>query len=201
MGRNAGGVVKPGGTSGNRHIEEYVSGEGMWINQYLRGRMEGTQLSPREQAFLAGLDKATDKTIGNPVTLYRSVDASAIFGNMSQVQYENLHDYLVYGDKQAMVAQSAKSVLSRVKEGSVHTEKGFMSTTKSESTAVEWGGFTGSDMPVVMKISAPKGTKGVDLSKHKMGQDEVLLKRNQRYRVNKIYGSRGNITVDVSILK
>jgi len=75
-----------------------------------------------------------------------------------------------------------------------------MSTTKSKKIADEWGGFSGSSMPVVMRISANKKTKGVDLSKHKMGQKEILLKRGVQYKIKKIYGSNGQIYVDVTII-
>ena len=40
----------------------------------------------------------------------------------------------------------------------------------------------------------------IDLTKHKMGQDEILLSRNQTYSINKIYGENGIIYIDI-ILK
>ena len=82
----------------------------------------------------------------------------------------------------------------------VKTENGFMSTTKNSEIAEEWGGFSGSDMPIIMNISTKKDTKGIDLSKHKMEQEEVLLKRNQKYKIKKIYGKNGNIFVDVELI-
>ena len=42
--------------------------------------------------------------------------------------------------------------------------------------------------------------KGIDLSKHKMEQEEVLLKRNQKYKIKKIHGKNGNIFVDVELI-
>ena len=89
---------------------------------------------------------------------------------------------------------------AKIDSNKIITEKGFMSTTTNIKTANEWGDFSGSSMPIVMKIKPKKETKGIDLTKHKMGQDEILLSRNQTYSINKIYGENGIIYIDI-ILK
>lgn len=201
MGKSSGGIRNSGSINNNinkQALEDYVSGDGMWINSWLRNNT--FDLNNSEKAFLNALDKATDKPLGSDSILYRSVDASAIFGNISSIDYESLVGVLVYGDKQKYNVNNANKILSKTSIGSVKTEKGFMSTTKSKKIAEEWGGFSGSSMPIVMKVSASKKTKGIDLSKHKMGQKEILLKRNLQYKIKKIYGQNGQIYVDVSII-
>lgn len=49
-------------------------------------------------------------------------------------------------------------------------------------------------------MQTSKDTRGIDLSNHKMEQEEVLLKRNQQYEIGKIYSKNGNIFVDVKLL-
>ena len=203
MGRNSGGVNQGAAGGGfDRHIEEYISGDGMWINNWLRGR-DGYdyKLDPGEEAYLKGLDKATTaKTIGKDTTLWRSADAKAIFGNISDMDYEALYSVVGYGDKQKVYVDRANKVLDRAKPGKVITEKGFMSTTKSKSIAEEWGGFSGSSKPIVLKLDVPKKVKGIDLSKHEMNQDEILLQRGLKYKVKKVYGNHGTIYVDAAII-
>lgn len=197
MGKSSGGIRNVGKNRNNAALEEYISGDGMWINNWLRNNQ--FELNNSEKTFLNALDKATDREIGNDLTLYRSVDASAIFGNLSYSDYDSLRSVLA-GDTQRYNVNIANKILSSVPIGSIKKEKGFMSTTKSKSIAEDWGGFSGSSMPIVMRISASKKTKGADLSKHKMGQKEILLKRGVQYKIKKIYGSNFQIYVDVTII-
>ena len=192
----------------NDATEYYVSGEGMWINQYLRGNGDFGELTESEKQYLKDLDKATNGKISND-TLYRSVDASAIFGNMSETDYENLRTALVYGKDSLGKGQYADGIRQKVDGiinrtiGKAQTEKGYMSTTTSKSIAEEFGGFTGSDKPIVMNIKTNKNTKGVNLSGYDKNastpQKEVLLARGQSYKVTNIYGKNGNIYVDVEM--
>ena len=174
-GGNAGGQGKP-----NDATEWYVSGEGMWINQYLRGRGEFGELSDTEKQMLKDLDTATNGKITDD-TLYRSVDAEAIFGRMSDSDYQDLSQMLMYG------------------------EKSFGKGSTSSDVAENWGDFTGSEKPVVMKITTSKNTRGVNLSGYDKNvskseaQHERLLARNQSYNVKKIYAKDGTIYVDVKM--
>ena len=203
MGRGHGATRVGGAGDNSGAVEEYVSGDGMWINQYLRGRGDFGELSPQEQQYLHDLDKATSKALGEETDLYRSVDASAVFGPMSDMQYENLHSHIVYGAKDRVIVQSAQQTLGRAQ--GTRTDKGFMSTTKDEGLAADWGGFSGSDHPIVLKMRTNKGTRGRDLTKSdkalnaRMGQSEVLLGKGQSYKIGKVYGKNGSIYVDVTL--
>ena len=43
-------------------VEHYVSGDGMWINQYLRGRDE-FELTQNEKRYLNDLEKSNQRSI------------------------------------------------------------------------------------------------------------------------------------------
>ena len=178
-------------------LEDYVSGEGMWVNSYLRKKE--FELNEDEEKYLKTLDNATSKDLKKEMTLFRSVDAKAIFGNINENEFESLKSVVAYDSKQKFDLNIAEKFINKV-QNEVKTENGFMSTTKNSEIAEEWGGFSGSDMPIIMNISTKKDTKGIDLSKHKMEQEEVLLKRNQKYKIKKIYGKNGNIFVDVELI-
>jgi hypothetical protein len=196
----------------NSATEYYVSGDGMWINQYLRGRGDFGDLTESEEQFLKDLDTATDGNVKID-TLYRSVDASAIFGNISDVDYTNLSTALNYGGDTFGKGAYADGVRDKVNkiisntEGKSITEKGFMSTTKDKDIAMEFGDFTGSEMPIVMKIDTGGNAHGVDVSIYDKNvdesekQEEVLLARNQSYIVERIYSEDHNICVDVKLVE
>lgn len=186
-------------------VEGYVSGDDMWFNQYLRGRMdEDIQLTPEELTRLDGLKAATVNPLGQDMTLYRSVDASAIFGDLSGIEYEHLVDYLVYGDKANLIVRDATRLLNKAK-GRELIEKGFMSTTKDKATAMDFGGFTGSDKPVVLELKTPANAKGLDLGKHmkeldeRMGQHEVLLGADTKYKITDISAEDGQIYIKAEV--
>ena len=75
---------RSGAAAQDRALEEYVSGEGMWINQYLRGNGDFGELTPAEKQYLADLEKATSQQLGKDYDLYRAADARAVFGNISE---------------------------------------------------------------------------------------------------------------------
>lgn len=194
----------------NDATEWYVSGEGMWINQYLRGRGDFGELFDREKQMLKDLDTATDAKINDEV-LYRSVDASAIFGRLSDFDSDYLQQYLFYGGDSFGRGEYADGIRKRMKEivdrtvGKEQTEKGFMSTTTDAAVAENWQDFTGAQSPVVLRIETSKNTRGVNLSAYdrnvapEQAQKERLLARNQSYRINRIYVRNGNIYVDVKM--
>ena len=185
-------------------VDYYVSGEGMWVNGYLRGDWDGGDLFPDEVRYLKDLEKATSRKIGAQ-TLYRSVDASAIFGNIDDIQYDALVSVIGYNQKDNWYMKNAQPIIQRAMGRGTITEKGFMSTTKDEDIARDWNGFSGSEKPIVMKITTSDKTIGRDISKfdkeleRKMEQREVLLGKGQSYRIDKIYGKSGKIYVDVSM--
>lgn len=195
----------------NDATEYYVSGEGMWINQYLRGRGDFGELTDAEKQYLKDLDNATNGEIKDS-TLYRSIDATAIFGAMDDYDFSDMREVLIYGQDTFGKGEYARSkvkaindIISRA-QGKTITEKGFMSTTSEESVAAQWSDFTGSTKPVVLKIATSKHTRGVDLSAYDKNvsegeaQHERLLARNQSFRVKRVYTKDGHIYVDVAMI-
>lgn len=215
MGRGESKVGVGGGASlahgkPNEATEYYVSGEGMWINQYLRGRGDFGELSENEKQYLKDLDIATDGKIKDK-TLYRSVDATALLGRMDDFDYSDLRTMLTRGenawgkgDFARQKVENLKKIISNA-EGKRITEKGFMSTTSKESVASEWSDFTGSSRPVVMRIKPSSRTRGVDLSVYDKNvpkdeaQHERLLARNQSYVIKKVYSKNMQIYIDVEM--
>lgn len=186
-------------------VEYYVSGDGMYINTPLRGRnnSEGgysltmDDLNEQDLALIKDLDEATDRLL-EPQTVFRSVDASAIFGDMSQIEYENLYNR-IYGanDKYSI------SMQSRIDNtiGKTIIDKGFVSTTRDYEIARDFGDFTGSEKPVVLEILTSSKTRGLTLAdempelNERMQQDEVLLARNQKMEILSISMKDGNIYI------
>lgn len=207
-GRGAGSNIKRGGP--NDATEYYASGEGMWINSFLRGNPDMGELSQSEKEYLRDLDKATDGYLPDK-TLYRSVDATAIFSGMDDTDYQNLYSVLAYGDNAFGKGSYAQGLVNKVHGqinsalGKTITEKGFMSTTSSRSVAENWQDFSGATKPIVMEIKTSKGTRGVNLSGYDKNvspgdaQHERLLARGQSYKVNNIGLKNGNIYVEVTM--
>lgn len=179
-------------------IEWYVSGDGMWINQYLRGRTDGMTLTDGEKTLMKALEKATDQPLPkgfNNGKLWRSVDASAIFNGMTELELSQLYDHIVYGnydkgDYSQGIKKRMDTAIDNI-EGATITEKGFMSTTKSKTVAEDWGDFTGADVPVVIEFDTTKtSVKGREIDqKFEIDediQDEVLLHPNAKYKVTGI---------------
>ena len=122
-----------------------------------------------------------------------------------------MRQYLLYGGDSFGKGAYADSIRNRMQsiinrtEGKTQTEKGFMSTTADKRVAEDWGDFSGSENPVVMRIKTSPNTKGVNLSSYDknvssdQAQKERLLARGQSYEVNKVYAENGNIYVDVTM--
>lgn len=177
----------------NEAVEWYVSGDGMWINQYLRGKDGFGELTSQEKELLKGLDTATNNKI-TADTLYRAVDAQAVFGSMSDDDFYNLENALVYQSKDKF-SQDALNRLAKSAVGKTITERGFMSTTTDRNLARDWNGFTGSNKDIVIQFEKPKNLKGKNLTKHSMQQSEILLKRGQKYTVTGVSGKDGKIWI------
>lgn len=196
-------------------LEYYVSGEGMWINQYLRGDEFGGELNAGEKEFLKELDAITQSDNVQQDTLYRTVDASAIFGQMSDSEFDDLRSELNYNTfskgKGAYSQGIAQKINDRIKgvTGKNITEKGFMSTTKDLSIAENNMYTFGSQKPVILEISGVKGKKGYDVMKNASSrlkqvessdpQKEVLLAKGQNYKVQSVTSKNGNIYIKVKM--
>ena len=186
-------------------ISWYVSGDGQFINQYHRGRVGADfgELSEEEKALSALLDEATDRDLPDDIkTLYRSVDASAIFGDIDAGDWYDIEAALLYGDQYSM--KKVGKLIEKTK-GATITEKGFMSTTKDYDLAAEWGGFTGAEKPVTIIFDEiPPGTKGADLKRFDIEGDEqreVLLARGVQYEIEDIFAQNGTVHVKAKIKK
>ena len=181
--------------------EWYVSGDGQWINQYLRGNSDIIP-TKQELELIDAIKQGTNSEIVKEDVLYRSVDAKAIFGNMTDMEYEQLKSALVYNADDKFSLATKEKFLKDINKKEI-IEKGFMSTTKSQEVALEWGGFTGSDKPVVLELKVPRGIRGRDLERFDIYGDkqfEVLLSPNQKYVINEVTTKQGAIYVKASII-
>lgn len=182
-------------------LEYYVSGEGMYINNYLRSRAGVTpsDMNDIDKKLLKELDSATNNIVNDKI-LYRSVDASVIFPNIDTFGYDDLQEYLAYGNNQKIIADRVEPMINNsVKE---FVDKGFVSTTKDYDIAKNWDDFTGSDKPIVLELTVDKSVKGVDLNFLDIADDpqkETLLARNQVFTVENIGSKDGQIYVKVKV--
>lgn len=192
----------------NDALEAYIGGDMMWINQYLRGRGDFGELSAKEKQYLEELKQVTQSDVIGECTLWRSVDARAIFGEMSDMSFSALEDYFLYGDTSKQTMQKIQRFLGI--EGKEIIEKGFMSTTKDHDIAADWGDYTGSDYPILMKIRTTANTRGVDVERYTRihnpeaeednPQAEMLLSCNQKFKVVSVSKDSGNICVEVELI-
>ena len=182
----------------NNTLEDYVSGNGMWINSYLRNPTEFGSLTEDEKEYLNILDYALKNDI-KETTLYRSVDARAVFGNITDSEYDDLRSHLLYGNDNKKALELINSV-----KGKEIVEKGFMSTTTEQRIALDWGDFSGSDKPIVLELKTTKGTKGKNLHFLDIEDDpqrEVLLNRNTKYKINSIETKEGQIYLKAEVIE
>lgn len=179
-------------------IRYYVSGDGQWVNQYLRNPDGFGELYGGEVNFLNDLSSATDRTLPDDITkVYRSVDARAIFGELDWDDWDAIQDTYIYnmGDKRS--ERRAHAIIDRVK-GQTITEKGFMSTTKEMDVAMNWGDFTGAERPIVLEFDVPKGMKGFDLKDFDVEGDEqyeVLFHKGSQYNIKEITSKEGQLYI------
>ena len=158
-------------------LEDYVSGNGMDINNFLRQRngLSIGDMNASEKSRLSLMDEAMSKSeLPKDQTLYRNVDASAVF-DKSTLQKIRWGEYSE-DDLQEVV-------------GKTITDKGFMSTTKDKEIAFGWGDFTGSETPIVVEFETPKGTHGIDLGRFDIEGDEqkeILLDRGLSYDIKSV---------------
>ena len=175
----------------------------MWINQQQRGTFE-TTLSQEEKSYLKDLESATDKKLPQGEKLYRSVDAEAVFGKMSDMDYENLVNAIVFKNNDKFSA-AAKNKYVNNAMGKTITDKGFMSTSTSYNLTKDFNDFTGSSKPVVIEFTTGKNTKGINLQKSfpklesRMGQKETLLKNNTSFKIKDISSRDGNIYIKADL--
>lgn len=101
-----------------------------------------------------------------------------------------------------------REVFGELKEGTTLADKGFVSTSKSKSSAldlIEEAGL-GHHETVLFQINAPKGTGHIDVNAtipkhHFPEQKEVILGRDTKFKVTKVHTSPEGLThvsVDVT---
>lgn len=193
-------------------LKEYVSGNMMNINNAMRNvnGLSESDLNDKEKEVIKELKKATSKPISKDIKeLYRGVDISAVGGNISNLEYDNLHDYLLYGSNEKIVKESAERTLSKIL-GKEITDKGFMSTTKDKEVAYNWDDFSGAEHPIVLKLNCENGVNGVDVDELGIekelnpdledSQAEVLLQNNTKYKIIDVFAEEGNIVFKADII-
>lgn len=162
--------------------------------------VQGGGIDGEDKLLKKGLDEATAYPLGSAITLYRGVSAESIFGKDFE-EYGLLKSGLLNNYTDTDVVQAVVNV-RKATIGRTFVDKGFMSTSTSSAIGESFGGT----QPVVMRISAKKSTRGIDLNKvrglyrNNTYEREVLLARNTRYKVTKIYAKNGHIYVDASII-
>lgn len=186
-------------------VEYYVSGDGMYINDYLRDRNNPVErmgeMTDFDKETVKHLESATDREHGYD-KLYRCVDADAIFDNVSDMDWEYIQGNLGYGQNN----QRAKEMIDGIKD-KVITDKGFMSTTKDYDIAADFLDFTGADHPLVIEFEDAQKVKGFDLEKFMpdldktKSQKEVILHNNAAYKIKDIImDERGRIRVKAEFI-
>lgn len=193
--------------SKNDSLDYYVSGDGMWINKYLRNpeqfEKENGKLSDEDKQIIEELRNQTNSETITDKKLYRSVDAKAVFGDISDLDFDNLVATIVYDNKDKPVVDKAQKLISGALNKEI-TEKGFMSTTKDKEIAENWDGFTGSNKGVVLELNIPDGMKGKDMAAYEVEDDEqkeVLLPDNVDYKITEITkGENGKILIKADVL-
>lgn len=176
-------------------LENYISGEGMWINQHLRGTGELLELNDLEKEYYNNLLSATSRKVPkgfNNDKLYRSVDFSSLFREfgLSEVEIDSLYDLLRYDDK-VLEKYANKQGFGQFKNapiGRVYTEKGFMSTTTDRGIAYAFNDFTGATRPMVLDFNTgnAKNLLGADARAWDILDDpqkEILLHPNTQYKI------------------
>lgn len=194
MGRNSGGVRGGGGSFSQAEVEnalfDYVNGYSSEMNGWLRSPADYS-LTAESRQHIKVLDSILTGRVANE-PLYRKTEAKSIFGYLSQSEYDNLWMHVVNGTASNGSKKAIDSVV-----GKTFKEKGFMSTSKSASIAED---LDFAMKPIMLRINPNKRAKGMDLDKHSIGEEEVLLRRNTKYKVKRVYGKSGNIYVDVDIV-
>jgi hypothetical protein len=84
--------------------------------------------------------------------------------------------------------------------GTVMSDKAFLSTSRSSNIADAFANM--STGGVMMRITAPRGTRAADVSHHTGGHEqEILLGRNTKLKVTGVSTSGGRTVVDVSVVR
>jgi hypothetical protein len=132
---------------------------GRAINEVLRGKPL-SEIDPDEQRFLNKRGWSIEQRVHN------MDDAVASSPPLpAQTLYRGM----------------ARSVIENLRPGDTFSDKGFVSTSRSEGLAIGWARGRGGGF---LRIDIPAGTKGFDVSPaNKKGEQEVLLPRDSTFDV------------------
>jgi hypothetical protein len=84
--------------------------------------------------------------------------------------------------------------------GTTLSDKGFLSTSRSSNIAEAFQNM--STGGVMMRITAPRGTRAADVSYHTGGHEqELLLGRSTKLKVTGVSASGGRTVVDVTVIR
>ncbi len=155
-------VLEPAGL-GYGAVANYVQNTHHHINRWLRGQAKG--MSSATKKTVAGLTSDMDEEFADPkaprlkerMTVHRGIPSAALYAAWSR---------------------KGKALV-----GTVVTDKGFTSTSRSESYALDWA-MQHDEPAVLMHLDMPKGT--VFLRPGRTDEKEYIFNRGLRLKVTKV---------------
>jgi hypothetical protein len=134
-----------------RQVQKYVRGNFSTQQNQLRNQLEVTSdLNPYDLKLPEVLQRAIKRSVvKKPTIVYRGSTTNAEFGEIP------------------------------LNVGDIVTDKGFVSTSKSGTTAIKFSNFKGGE-PVIYKIALPKGHPGLDIKQTYNDFNESIVYRSER---------------------
>ncbi len=173
----------PGGINAEdgKALYEYQGGRVHSIQEFARsGKVgEGSSFADAEEAHgvLSRLDRAIERAVplGEDTTLYRGIGSGS--------------------------RGLERGITGELKPGSIIHDPGYSSASSSRESANLYTNKPGSTM---LEIAAPRGTRAARIPDEGLGENELLLPRNSRFRVedvlNENIGGRDVRVVRVTLL-
>lgn len=166
------GAVSKLSTPQKKAIEGYSGADARIINDNLRGKESFRVLNDNDHKQIAVMDSAiASHELPEDTALYRGFTLSP-------------------------------RGISKVKVGQTITDKSFVSTSLNPDVAHSYSGAKkGVKGSVIMKVNAPKGTKGLPMStlSEWPGEHEVLLPRGTTFKITSMRKEKGVTYVDAEI--
>lgn len=146
-------------------LEWYTIGDGMYINQIMRGFEEK---QPGDDMIISDIDKAFEKaSLAEDTTVYRGLNNR--FCSTYNITLEDI-DKAIYENDITIISN---------KLGTSMIEKGLMSTSLDLESA---NAMICSSTNIIMELEAPKGAKGLYLGKNSAVdyQEEITFAPNAK---------------------
>ncbi len=155
----------------------------------------------------AGHDKINNALRGGGGVDQQTLDRTT--GNLDRIANRSRVDVPVQVHRGVLVEDTAgRAYLASLRPGSVHTDKGYVSTTTDKGIAKRFGfGGKGRDgtTAVSITIRVPKGTPAIHMSSARphqgINESEVLLGRNLRYRVVSRKNTPGHARITLEVVR